>query len=67
MNAQVSKDFGKNKNFTIYVGGENLTNYFQHNPILGADDPFGSYFDTSLLWGPLTGRMFYTGVRFHIN
>jgi outer membrane receptor for ferrienterochelin and colicin len=67
MNAQVSKDFGKNKNFTIYVGGENLTNYFQLNPILGADDPFGSYFDTSLLWGPLTGRMFYTGVRFHIN
>ncbi|MDH5827983.1 TonB-dependent receptor domain-containing protein [Sphingobacterium faecium] len=67
MNAQVSKDFGKHKNFTIYVGGENLTNHFQQNPIIGADDPFGSYFDTSLLWGPLTGRMFYTGVRFHIN
>ncbi|HAL52155.1 MAG TPA: TonB-dependent receptor, partial [Sphingobacterium sp.] len=67
MNAQISKTFGKEKNFTVYVGGENLSNYFQNMPILAADQPFGNYFDTSMLWGPLTGRMFYTGVRYFIK
>ncbi|MBP3943067.1 carboxypeptidase-like regulatory domain-containing protein [Sphingobacteriaceae bacterium WQ 2009] len=66
MNAQVSKTVGKRKNFTLYIGGENLTNYFQKTPIIAADQPFGDYFDSSLVWGPLTGRMFYTGIRFHI-
>jgi len=67
MNAQVSKTLGKHKNIDIYIGGENLGNYFQKEPILAANDPFGSYFDTNLLWGPLTGRMFYTGIRYHIK
>lgn len=67
MNAQVSKSFGVDKNFTIYLGGENLTNFFQKDPILAFDDPFGNHFDTNLLWGPLTGRMFYTGVRYTIK
>ncbi|MHC8948100.1 TonB-dependent receptor domain-containing protein [Sphingobacterium hungaricum] len=67
MNAQVSKTFGKNKNFDVYLGGENLTNYFQKDPILAFDAPFGSFFDTNMLWGPLTGRMFYTGIRYHIK
>lgn len=67
MNAQVSKTFGKAKNFDVYVGGENLSNYFQKDPILAFDDPFGQHFDTNLLWGPLTGRMFYTGIRYHIK
>ncbi|NGM89972.1 TonB-dependent receptor, partial [Parapusillimonas sp. SGNA-6] len=67
MNAQISKTLGKAKNFDIYVGGENLTNYYQKDPILAFDDPFGPHFDTNLLWGPLTGRMFYTGVRYHIK
>ncbi|MFD2743750.1 MULTISPECIES: TonB-dependent receptor domain-containing protein [Sphingobacterium] len=67
MNAQVSKTFGKNKNFDVYVGGENLSNFFQQDPILAFDQPFGSNFDTNMLWGPLTGRMFYTGIRYHIK
>ena len=67
MNAQVTKSFGKNKNFDIYVGGENLTNFYQKDPILAFDQPFGNHFDTNLLWGPLTGRMFYAGVRYHIK
>ncbi|MBD1431166.1 carboxypeptidase-like regulatory domain-containing protein [Sphingobacterium litopenaei] len=67
MNAQISKSFGADKNFTIYVGGENLTNKFQKDPILAFDQPFGQYFDTNLLWGPITGRMFYTGIRYHIK
>ncbi|PRD46173.1 TonB-dependent receptor domain-containing protein [Sphingobacterium haloxyli] len=67
MNAQISKSFGAEKNFTIYLGGENLTNFYQNNPILAFEEPFGSHFDTNLLWGPITGRMFYTGVRYTIK
>lgn len=67
MNAQVSKTLGRSKNFDIYIGGENLGNYYQKDPILGFDQPFGQHFDTNLLWGPLTGRMFYSGIRYHIK
>jgi len=67
MNAQISKTFGAAKNFDIYVGAENFTNYYQKNPILAHDDPFGNYFDTNMLWGPLSGRLFYTGIRYHIK
>jgi len=67
MNAQVSKSFGTDKNFTVYLGGENLTNFFQKDPILAFEDPFGAHFDTNLLWGPLTGRLFYAGIRYHIK
>jgi outer membrane receptor for ferrienterochelin and colicins len=67
MNAQVSKSFGKNKLFDVYLGGENLTNYFQKNAILSADQPFGPYFDASLVWGPVTGRTIYAGFRYTIK
>ncbi|HWK58029.1 MAG TPA: TonB-dependent receptor plug domain-containing protein [Parapedobacter sp.] len=67
MNAQVSKTIGKVRPVDVYIGGENLTNFFQQHPILAADQPFSEFFDTSMLWGPLTGRMFYAGVRFSIN
>jgi hypothetical protein len=67
MNAQVSRSFGKNKSFEIYVGGENLTNYFQKNVILAADAPFGEYFDASMIWGPVTGRLMYGGFRYKIK
>lgn len=67
MNAQITKRIGKTRPIDIYVGGENLTNFFQKNPILAADQPFGNYFDTSMLWGPLAGRMIYAGMRFSIN
>jgi len=32
-----------------------------------ADEPFSEYFDASLIWGPITGRMFYAGLRFKIK
>lgn len=67
MNAQVSKTFGTNKNLTFYLGGENLTNYYQKNPILAFKEPFGDFFDSNLLWGPMTGSLFYTGIRYHIK
>ncbi len=67
MNAQISKTIGKVRPIDVYAGGENLTNFFQSNPILAADQPFSSYFDTSMLWGPISGRMFYAGIRIGIN
>lgn len=61
LNAQVTRKLGKT--LEIYLGGENLTNYRQANPIIGAHDPFGPYFDASIAWGPLMGAMGYVGLR----
>lgn len=65
MNAQVTKVF--TKNFEIYLGAENLTGYTQENPILAADDPFGPYFDSSIVYAPVLGNMYYAGLRFKID
>jgi hypothetical protein len=67
MNAQVSKTLGKKKLFDFYVGGENLTNYFQRISIIAANDPFGKYFDASMVWGPVSGRLIYAGFRYSIK
>ena len=55
------------KTLDIYAGCENLFNYRQPNPIIGADNPFGKYFDLSSVWGPTRGRELYLGVRFSIK
>ncbi|MCD8071875.1 MAG: TonB-dependent receptor [Alistipes sp.] len=55
------------KRFDIYAGVENLLDYRQKNPILGADDPFGMDFDSSRIWGPLMGRKIYAGLRLRIG
>lgn len=67
MNAQVSKVLGKKHPFEIYFGGENLTNYFQKDVIIAADQPFSQFFDASLVWGPVSGRLVYTGFRYKIK
>lgn len=64
MNAQVTKVFSKK--FEIYAGGENLSNFTQNNPVLGAEDPFGANFDTSIVYAPIMGRMFYAGFRYKL-
>ena len=65
VNAQVAKDF--NERWSAYVGIENLTNFKLSNPIIAASEPFSPYFDTSLVWGPVFGRMAYAGFRFRIK
>lgn len=65
MNAQVSKTW--NEVFEVYVGGENLTNYMQHNPIIGANNPYDKGFDASMIWGPVMGRNVYAGIRWMIR
>ncbi len=67
MNAQLSKTVGKRYPFDLYIGAENLGNYFQKDVVLSAGQPFSLYFDASMIWGPVNGRMFYGGVRYKIK
>jgi outer membrane receptor for ferrienterochelin and colicins len=62
--AQVTKVF---KKFEAYIGGENLLDYTQHNPIVGADNPFGNTFDATGVWGPIMGRKIYAGIRLSVK
>lgn len=62
--AQISKNFGS---YEIYVGGENLTDFKQSNPVIAPDDPYGPNFDASVIWGPVSGRSFYLGARYTLN
>jgi outer membrane receptor protein involved in Fe transport len=64
LGGQITRSF---KNFDLYAGGENLTGFTQKNPIIAADDPNGSNFDASLIWGPVMGRNIYFGFRFKIK
>ncbi len=67
MNAQITKTLGKQRPFDLYVGVENLTDFFQKDAIRSADQPFGPHFDASMVWGPVSGRLLYLGWRFKIN
>lgn len=61
LNAQITFKW---KQWEVYVGGENLINFVQKNPIIAGDTPFSNQFDASLIWGPLRGAMAFAGVRF---
>ena len=63
-NTQLTRVFSKK--FEIYLGGENIGNYKQINPIIGANDPFGTDFDAAQVYAPIFGGMVYTGLRFKI-
>jgi len=64
VHSQITRRF---KFLDLYVGVENLTGFRQDNAIISPGNPFGENFDASLIWGPLTGRMFYAGLRFMIE
>ncbi len=61
--AQVTRKIGK---FDLYVGCENIGDYRQHDPILGAENPWSTGFNSMNVWGPLMGRKFYFGLRFNL-
>ena len=65
LNAQVTKVFSDA--FELYVGAENITNVTQENPILSSENPFGSNFDTTFVYGPIFGSTVYTGLRYKLN
>ncbi len=62
-NAQITKYF---RQWSIYVGSENLFSFRQENPIVDAANPRSGNFDGSMVWGPVHGRKIYAGLRFNI-
>ncbi|WP_395074356.1 TonB-dependent receptor plug domain-containing protein [Flavobacterium sp.] len=65
MNAQITRTF--TSVFEMYIGAENFGNYTQKKAILGADNPFGTSFDSSILYAPVFGQMYYAGLRFKVK
>ncbi|WP_432411782.1 TonB-dependent receptor [Rasiella sp. SM2506] len=63
-NAQVTKIFSST--FEIYAGAENFTDETQDNPIVDPQNPFGSNFDTTFVYGPIFGSNYYLGLRYRI-
>ena len=64
LNFQATRWF---RHFSVYAGAENITNYRQKNPIVGSSDPWGPDFDSTMVWGPIDGIMFYAGIRFNFG
>ncbi|MDO8898634.1 MAG: TonB-dependent receptor, partial [Bacteroidales bacterium] len=64
IHAQVTKFYRK---WNMYLGSENLTNFKQDHPIISAENPFGSHFDSSMVWGPVSGIKIYAGLRYTIE
>ena len=65
MNTQITRTFSSV--FEVYIGGENIGNYRQEKALLGPNNPFGSTFDTSIIYAPVFGQMYYAGLRFKIK
>ena len=65
INSQITRVFSDS--FEVYLGVENLTNYKQNDGIISNSDPFGQYFDATMIYGPVSGRMSYLGLRYKIN
>ncbi|WP_236979347.1 TonB-dependent receptor [Membranihabitans maritimus] len=64
INTQVTRII--NSDIEIYIGGENILNYVQENPIIASEDPFSDFFDGTMVWGPVFGRNIYLGARYTI-
>lgn len=64
LNAQITRNF---RHFSIQVGGENLTNYKQKNPIIGYHTPWAQTFEPTLVYGPVQGAMGYVSIRVNLG
>ncbi len=62
--AQITKYF---RTWSLYVGAENMTNFTQKNPVVGAEQPFDPGFDASMAWAPTTGWKIYAGFRWRLE
>jgi len=63
-NIQLRKTLG---DFVLSAGIENIFNYKQDSPLIDPQNPFGNYFDTIYIYGPLEGRKFVFGFHFDIH
>lgn len=64
LNAQITRNF---RHWAVYVGGENLTAYRQKRPIVGAENPWGTGFDATMVYAPLHGAVVYAGFRYTLT
>jgi hypothetical protein len=62
VNMQITRSFFAG--FDFYLGIENLLGFKQDQPILDPMNPNGNYFDASMIWGPVSGRLMYAGLRY---
>lgn len=62
--AQITRHF---KRWDVYVGGENLFNFKQKNPIISANNPYDPTFDATRVWAPVMGTVIYAGFRYEIK
>lgn len=53
--------------FEAYLSLENIFDYTQGSPLIGASNPFGDQFDTIYTWGPIVGRTLSLGARLNIR
>ena len=64
LNSQITYNF---KKFSVYIGGENLLNVIQKNAIISSNDPFGTYFDATQIWAPISGANVYIGLHYSLK
>lgn len=64
LNAQITRFF---KKWSVYIGGENITNFKQKTPIIDASNPWGNNFDSTMIWGPVEGAIYYLGFRINLK
>ncbi|PDH49129.1 MAG: hypothetical protein CND86_00765 [Bacteroidetes bacterium MED-G21] len=64
LSGQITRRF---KKFDWYIGVENALNYMQPNPIRGVENPFSDNFDAGMIWGPVMGTKWFTGIRLNMN
>ena len=63
VNGQITRFF---RNFSLYLGTENLFDFRQEEPIIDAANPRSRNFDATMVWGPVHGRKIYAGLRYNI-
>lgn len=64
LNAQITRYF---RDWSVYIGAENLGDFRQKNPIISSENPMGPDFDATMVWGPTMGRKLYIGFRYNIS
>jgi outer membrane receptor protein involved in Fe transport len=64
LDGQITRRF---KKLDWYIGVENALNYMQPNPIRGVENPFSDNFDAGMIWGPVMGTKWFTGIRLNMN
>jgi len=60
LNSQIRRDVDR---LELYAGVENILNFKQKDAIIDPDNPFGTEFDASMVWGPVNGRVIYFGIN----